>query len=185
MTSKKKIAKEADIMKHSIGWLVVLISLAGCAKFGPDPKTASFVSAPLVINVADEDITRIVTPFAEPRVVTTSDAEITRSQHVLYVLPSDQGELSMFVTDAENEASSINLTLRPRTGGTREIDVAALGSAAIRPVGSKKESRAIKGQGAGTVDSWLGKKCRLCRRDGQSGSDSGGYGGDSGGKSGW
>lgn len=184
MTSDKN-TRETDIMKRSIGWFAVIISLNGCVELRPTAQIASFVAAPQVIDVADKDIIRIVTPFPEPRVVTTSDAEITRSQHVLYVLPSNEANLSMFVTDAENEANSINLTLRPRTGGTREIDVAALGSATVRAAGLKKESqppavrpagskqRASAAPKAAKKDQSDGLQCRLCRNKDDEGSYSG------------
>ena len=104
--------------------------------------------------------------FAEPRVVTTTSAEIERSQHVLYVLPEDRAPITMFVTDAENEGSSISLTLIPKEGGVREIDVAVLEQETIRDANASSAVRkalksAIK---AKPIDPY-GKPCRLCRKD--------------------
>ncbi len=165
-------------MKRMITCLLFTSTLVGCQGFHEARETARFSPTPKVVNIAQDDIIRIVTPFPEPRVITTSDAEITRSQHVLYVLPSDQQIISMFVTDSQNEANSVNLTLRPKEGGVREIDVAVADSARTILAASSNTAASKPGTPKATskVVEWSDKKCRLCRADGQSGSD---YDGDS------
>lgn len=164
-------------MKRMITCLVLPSTLIGCQDFHTASETVRFSATPKVVTIAQDDIIRIVTPFAEPRVITTSDAEITRSQHVLYVLPSDQQTISMFVTDADNEAHSVNLTLRPELGGVREVDVAVPGPArTIRTASadgavSKTKVLEVAAKPKPLIEEWSGKKCRLCRADGQSGSD--------------
>jgi hypothetical protein len=162
-------------MKRGMACLFLTTALVGCQEFHGARETTTFTATPKVVDIARDDIIRIVTPFAEPRVITTSDAEITRSQHVLYVLPSDQQSISMFVTDSENEANSLSLTLHPKTDGVREIDFAATPSAPmIRAASSKGTTPIIRPDEVAAEpepEEWKGKKCRLCRPDGQSGSD--------------
>lgn len=175
-------------MKRVIACLFVTSALAGCQEFHEARETANVSTTPKVISIARDDIIRIVTPFAEPRVITTSDAEITRSQHVLYVLPSDQQTISMFVTDSKNEANSLTLTLHPKAGGVREIDFANTSPATtIREASSKGQTSQLKAVEVAPkpeprVKDWESKKCRLCRADGQSGSD---YDGGSEGDGSW
>ena len=169
-------------MKRMITCLFLTSTLIGCHAFHDARETTRFSPTPKVVNIAQDDIIRIVTPFAEPRVITTSDAEITRSQHVLYVLPSDQRIISMFVTDSQNEANSVNLTLRPKEGGVREIDVAVsdpartILAARSNTAASKPRTPKVTAQSTSQIAEWSDQKCRLCRADGQSGSD---YDGDS------
>lgn len=114
--------------------LILMVSfLMSCVtddKTRPGPNWAATFKT---IEIAPNDIIRIVTPFPEPRIVTSSTAEIKRSQHVLYLLPDGDQPITMFVTDAENESASINLTLVPKLGGLREIDFIKMAEAAIRP----------------------------------------------------
>ena len=107
--------------------------LSGCVvNEGTRPATA-WSATFKTIDVAPNDVIRIVTPFDEPRVVTTTSAEIQRNQHVLYVLPDGSQPITMFVTDADNEAASINMTLVPNVGGLREVDLVDMTREVIRP----------------------------------------------------
>ena len=95
--------------------LGLTVLLSGCisefTQGPPKPWSATFPD----VSVAPDDLVRVVTPFAEPRVVTTSSAEIERSQNVLYVLTTDRDPITMFITDSANESSSINLALTSKT----------------------------------------------------------------------
>jgi len=163
-------------MYRLLGLVLVIGSLAGCIPKNLGQSGVALSSTPKTIGIAPDDIIRIVTPFVEPRVVTTTSAEIERSQHVLYVLPEDRAPITMFVTDAENEGSSISLTLIPKAGGVREIDVALLDQKTIRDASGNgkvvEKSHAAK-QPESKRNEW-GKPCRLCRQD-DTGDD---YGGD-------
>jgi hypothetical protein len=133
------------------------------------------------VYVASNDIIRIVTPFENPRVVTISDADIERSQHVLYVLLEGDEEVSMFVTDAQNEARSISLTLKPRDDGVREINVASTSSTAIRAASSPskptKRGQLETPKAVGkSPDPW-DPTCLFCRAKQDNGNDV--YDGDS------
>ena len=163
-------------MYRLLGLVLVIGSLAGCIPKNLGQSGITLSSVPKTIAIAPDDIIRVVTPFAEPRVVTTTSAEIERSQHVLYVLPDDRAPITMFVTDAENEGSSISLTLIPKEGGVREVDVALLDQKAIRDASANGK---VVGKGHSAKqpknkkNEW-GKPCRLCRQD-DTGND---YGGD-------
>lgn len=150
------------------------LSLIGCVPIGslaPSNQPVSLKSE--TYNVADNDIIRIVTPFADPRVITTSDAEIQRNQHVLYVLPSGQERIAMFVTASDDETQSINITLNPGPNGVREIDILAeqqkaqpviqaIATAAPEPVG-KQTIQAKKKSPSRKVEPWDPRPCKLCR----------------------
>ena len=159
--------------------LVIAMSLVGCAQLNLKTSVSEPVSIAKSIDVADNDIIRIVTPFADPRVVTTSDAEIQRSQHVLYVLPNGQERIAMFVTDAENEANSISLTLHPKANGVREIDVLGTGIeapkatriAATEPVNPASQNKTeVKKTSGRIVEPWDPRPCKLCRNPDDNGS---------------
>ena len=125
-------------MERSIGVLLMTGLLSACVTDTTKSPVTTFSAAPQVVEVAADDIIRIVTPFTEPSVITTRDAEITIRQHVIYILPSDLGEFPMFVTDANDEASAISLTLRPELGGARQVDVASFGT--IGPLTEEPEA---------------------------------------------
>ncbi|MDH3663604.1 MAG: hypothetical protein OEU92_26930 [Alphaproteobacteria bacterium] len=149
--------------------LGLTVLLSGCiselTQGPPQPWSATFPD----IAVAPDDLVRVVTPFASPRVVTTSTAEIEQSQNVLYVLTSDHDPITMFITDSADESSSINLALTPRAGGAREVDLAEMTDRAIEaPARSKAEERVPSGKVRGVskeaeeTAAW-GRPCRMCR----------------------
>lgn len=159
--------------------LIMVIAFSGCAQIGGKTPRENVVSTTKTLDVADNEIIRIVTPFQDPRVITTSDAEIQQSQHVLYVLPNGQERIAMFVTDAENEAQSISLTLHPKPSGVREIDVLAIeneaqekvsapASATIKP--AVKAAAATKKTSGRKVEPWDPRRCTLCRDPDDNGS---------------
>lgn len=65
-------------------------------------------------EIAVGHVNRVITPFAEPQVRTSSAAEIQASGSVLYVQPKDESPVSLFITEAGNEDFAINVTLVPR-----------------------------------------------------------------------
>ncbi len=107
--------------------------LPGCVVNEGTRPTTAWSATFKTIDVAPNDVIRIVTPFAEPRVVTTTSAEIQRNQHVLYLLPDGNQPITMFVTDADDEKASINMTLVPNVGGLREVDLVDMTKQIIRP----------------------------------------------------
>ena len=163
-------------MKTWLSIAVMVSLLSGCALQGAKQASVrTSIARQQTIDIASNDIVRIVTPFAAPRVVTTSEVDIQRSQNVLYVLPDQNEPISMFVTDGESEADALSLVLKPKEGGKREVyfeaPVAATVAKApqlrgIRPAASvqmffEQEAPAERVREK-EVDPY-GKPCRLCR----------------------
>ncbi|MGI9501934.1 MAG: hypothetical protein ACR2RE_02610, partial [Geminicoccaceae bacterium] len=74
-----------------------------------------------IINIAVGHSNRIVTPFKEPRVITTAQASVETSNNVIYVAPATDGLISMFLTESGDESVAINLTLQPKRIPPREL----------------------------------------------------------------
>lgn len=74
-----------------------------------------------IIPVALGHLNRIVTPFAEPELRTTSDAETTIRGGVIYVAPKSEMPVTFFVTPKGEESVALSLTLAPRRIPPREI----------------------------------------------------------------
>lgn len=66
---------------------------------------------------------------SSPSVTLTSST----AQNVLYVLLEGDEEVSMFVTNAENEENSISRMLKPKEGSVPEINVGSISSKARQP----------------------------------------------------
>lgn len=80
-----------------------------------------------IIPVALGHLNRIVTPFAEPELRTTSDADTTIRGSVIYVAPKSELPVTFFVTPKGEESVALSLTLAPRQIPPREIRLAIAG----------------------------------------------------------
>ena len=67
-----------------------------------------------LVPVALGHLNRIVTPFAQPRVNTTSQASTEVRDHVIYVAPSEPVPVTLFITEADSEQQALSLTLVPK-----------------------------------------------------------------------
>ncbi|GLR77525.1 type-F conjugative transfer system secretin TraK (plasmid) [Azospirillum oryzae] len=74
-----------------------------------------------LLAVAEGHANRIVTPFAEPAVMTTSDAKFKISGNVVYV--STTSPATIFITPKGDESVAIPLALVPRRVPPREIQL--------------------------------------------------------------
>ncbi|MEZ5934827.1 MAG: type-F conjugative transfer system secretin TraK [Alphaproteobacteria bacterium] len=74
-----------------------------------------------IIQIAEGHPNRIVTPFEEPRIVTTAAASVETSENVIYVAPANAGLITMFLTETGDESVSISLTLQPKKIPPREL----------------------------------------------------------------
>jgi len=72
-----------------------------------------------LVAVAEGHLNRIVTPFSEPAVVTTSDAKYKVSGNVVYV--STTSPATIYITPKGDEAVAVPLALIPRRIPPREI----------------------------------------------------------------
>ncbi len=93
-----------------------------------------------LVPVALGHLNRLVTPFAEPRVNTTSQASTEVRDQVIYVAPSEPVPVTLFITEADSEQRALSLTLIPKRIPAREL-VLTLAPGALptghRPAGSK------------------------------------------------
>jgi len=97
----------------------------------PPPEDLAAMTQPAVITirpgttellaVAEGHANRIVTPFAEPAVMTTSDAKFKVSGNVVYV--STTSPATIFITPKGDESVAIPLALVPRRVPPREIQL--------------------------------------------------------------
>ena len=93
-----------------------------------------------LVPVALGHLNRIVTPFAQPRVNTTSQASTEVRDHVIYVAPSEAVPVTLFITEADSEQQALSLTLVPKRIPARELVLTlapGLLPTGSRPAGSK------------------------------------------------
>ena len=113
----------------------------------PDPPVTddrpTLVMTPGVnqlVPVALGHLNRIVTPFAQPRVNTTSQASTEVRDQVIYVAPSEPVPVTLFITEEDSEQQALSLTLIPKRIPARELVLTlapGLLPAGNRPTGSK------------------------------------------------
>lgn len=76
-----------------------------------------------VIPVARGHLNRIVTPFTEPVVHTTSTAKISTEGNVLYVASTAKGPTTLYVSPDGDQDMALSLTLLPQPIPPREIRI--------------------------------------------------------------
>ena len=74
-----------------------------------------------IIPVAIGHLNRVVTPFTDPELRTTSDADTTVRGSVIYVAPKSEAPVTFFVTPKGEESVALSITLVPRRIPPREI----------------------------------------------------------------
>lgn len=87
-------------------------------------KATSIVVQPgvnQILPVSLRHINRLVTPFAQPDIKTASVAETKIEGNVVYVVPSDDTPVTMFITEKGETGPSISLTLVPRKVPPMEV----------------------------------------------------------------
>lgn len=67
-----------------------------------------------IINASIGHINRIVTPFPSPEVRSTSAAEMSVHENVIYVAPQSEQPVTMYITQSGDEALALSVTLNPR-----------------------------------------------------------------------
>lgn len=103
-----------------------------------------------IIDIAVGHPNRIVTPFESPRVVTTASANVETSKNVLYVAPTNEAVITMFVTNKDDESTSISLTLRPLRIPPREIRLALPDRVRLERVRAQAQEQQDVGGGQGS-----------------------------------
>ncbi len=87
-------------------------------------KTTSVLMEPGVnqlLPIALGHLNRIVTPFSQPKVTTTSTGKTEVRDHVIYLATDEAAPVSLFITEDQNESQALNLTLIPRRIPPREV----------------------------------------------------------------
>lgn len=91
--------------------------------------------------VAKGHVNRVVTPFDEAKVVTTSSASMRTEGGILYVSTNSDDPIGIFLHDAGNPENAISLTLIPDDIDpvSTRVKVRGLSAAPRRPVAAKRE----------------------------------------------
>lgn len=74
-----------------------------------------------IIQVAVNHLNRIVTPYAEPKITTSSPATTEIRDNVIYIGTTQESPLTLFITEKGSEEQALSLTLIPRKIPPREI----------------------------------------------------------------
>lgn len=74
-----------------------------------------------IIPIAVGHLNRLVLPFQEPQIRTMNPATTQLEGHVLYVAPSDENPVTLYVTPTGSEDFALSLTLAPKKIPPREI----------------------------------------------------------------
>ena len=77
----------------------------------------------VLIPVALGHINRLIVPFENPKVVTTSSANIQADGHVIYVATRTKVPVTMFITPEDAERPAISVSLIPKRIPPREIEL--------------------------------------------------------------
>ncbi|AJY53115.1 TraK domain-containing protein [Halomonas sp. KO116] len=108
-------------------------------------EASNLVMAPGVneiVPVAVSHLNRIVTPFGEPAVNTTSDATVNIEDNVIYVATNEENPVTLFITQKGSQARALSLTLVPRRIPPRELFLELEGGATNAAlVGNPKAER--------------------------------------------
>ncbi|MBB3105328.1 TraK domain-containing protein [Azomonas macrocytogenes] len=96
---------------------------APAASLNGNPNTTLVMKpgANLVTPISIGHLNRLVTPFTEPAVNTTSAATTKVAENVVYIETDSDVPVTMFITEKGNEAQALSLTLVPQEVPPREI----------------------------------------------------------------
>ena len=67
-----------------------------------------------IIPIAINHLNRVLVPFPDPQIRTTSTADYQIHDRAIYVTTSTQAPVTMYITNGNNESVAISLTLVPR-----------------------------------------------------------------------
>ena len=74
-----------------------------------------------LIPIAVDHLNRLVTPFDNPVVTTTSQATTSTKGKIVYVATADETPVTLYVTPGDNQDIALSLTLIPKRIPAREI----------------------------------------------------------------
>lgn len=100
-----------------------------------------------IVPVAIHHLNRIVTPFGDPQVNTTSAATVNIQDNVVYVATTNENPVTLFVTQKDSQVRALSLTLVPRRIPPRELFIELEGGASqMAMIGNPKAEQWEKSQ---------------------------------------
>ena len=131
----------ADAPPEAVELPAVPASVDPRGRRSPSPLAAGTVSiAPgetKALVVSAGNVNRIVTPFAQPDIVTTSPDQFTVRQNVVYAAPAAGDPLTLYITEKGDETRAISLILMPQVNvASREFRLVMAGSGTAVPHGA-------------------------------------------------
>lgn len=102
-----------------------------------------------IIKIPKNFLTRMITPFAKPEAKSVNDVEVEVVGSTLYVTPTSDQPIGLFVYDGEDPTSAMTLQLIPQDIPQRDISLRLVGSRPTLAPGRGGEGRgAASGPGA-------------------------------------
>jgi conjugal transfer pilus assembly protein TraK len=105
--------------------------------YAPEPSATALALGPktiqvapgttTIVEVAIDHLNRLLTPFAAPQVRTVSQATTQVDGNAVYVATATEEPVSLFITEADDTAMAISLTLAPRHIPPREVRLVLTG----------------------------------------------------------
>ncbi len=74
-----------------------------------------------IVQIAQNHLNRIVTPFDNPKVTSSSPATTETRDNVIYIGSSNPAPITLFITERDSEDLALSLTLIPKKIPPREI----------------------------------------------------------------
>lgn len=74
-----------------------------------------------IVKISKDHLNRIITPFQNPILPTISDFDYTVSDNIIYISAKGTSPISAFITDKNNQKTSINVLLVPDNILAREV----------------------------------------------------------------
>lgn len=93
-----------------------------------------------IVPIAQNHLNRVLVPFPDPQVRTTSSADYQIHDQAIYVTSSQSGPITMYVTNGSDESTAISLTLVPRRIAPVEVSVNLEDQTAPMTYGSSEEA---------------------------------------------
>lgn len=93
-----------------------------------------------IVPVAINHLNRVLVPFPDPQVRTTSGAEYQIHDRAIYVSTQSEAPVTMYVTNGDDEQTAISLTLVPRRVAPVEVSLSIRGESEDRVYGNPQSA---------------------------------------------
>lgn len=119
-----------SVLRDNVPALTDSSESRGASQSAPSPSRTQMNEEPRlvmapgvneIVPIAVSHLNRIVTPFAEPTINTTSNATVTIEDNVVYVASNEENPVTLFITQKGSQARALSLTLVPRRIPPREL----------------------------------------------------------------